>query len=357
MVKATAPLSGDAIDALDAVVVPATRRRVETLAHDVRTWQAAPQPILEHVLGELGELLDLGASAAHSLSPTIAGWHVDFLYWLGPGTAAKARASWSSGLSKNVARPCGFDPVRPRPSQRNRALRPKTTRGPGPFAVDILLEKMGLMNTDELRVIVCDGPALLAWVGGWREAPFTRREGAILQALVPALRERLRLERDLGHAGLHRAALETLFQTHEGAALLVRHDGVVVMLNDAGAAILADREPATGEALKMALSGKATPGYRVLPVKSRGMPLHHLVLMSAALPVVEVRLQELSQRWGLTKRQRAVLRLLVDGASNKTVATKLAAGLRTVEQHVSAVLKKAGLQRRGELTAVFWSGH
>lgn len=49
----------------------------------------------------------------------------------------------------------------------------------------------------QLRVLVCEGPSLLAWVGAFRHEPFTTRERWLLDQLVTPLRDRLTLERRL----------------------------------------------------------------------------------------------------------------------------------------------------------------
>jgi DNA-binding CsgD family transcriptional regulator len=110
----------------------------------------------------------------------------------------------------------GFAPDRPEPAQRNR---PPLDR----LVVEELMETplfqsihvpTRTQHYDQLRVLLCDGPALLAWVGGFREEPFTAREQRRLTAVVPALFRRFRIERlmreaNLRHAGLE-AALEAL---------------------------------------------------------------------------------------------------------------------------------------------------
>jgi two-component system nitrate/nitrite response regulator NarL len=51
----------------------------------------------------------------------------------------------------------------------------------------------------------------------------------------------------------------------------------------------------------------------------------------------------------LTRRERDVLRLLVDGHSNKEIAERLGIREQTVEDHVSTLLKKFGTRRRVSL--------
>jgi DNA-binding NarL/FixJ family response regulator len=53
----------------------------------------------------------------------------------------------------------------------------------------------------------------------------------------------------------------------------------------------------------------------------------------------------------LTPREREVLRLIARGYAYKEIATRLTIGVRTVETHVSAVLRKLQLSSRHELAA------
>jgi DNA-binding CsgD family transcriptional regulator len=55
---------------------------------------------------------------------------------------------------------------------------------------------------------------------------------------------------------------------------------------------------------------------------------------------------------GLTVRQLEVLRLLADGLSNAEIADRLTVSAKTVDHHVSAVLGKLGVPRRGLAAAV-----
>jgi DNA-binding NarL/FixJ family response regulator len=57
-------------------------------------------------------------------------------------------------------------------------------------------------------------------------------------------------------------------------------------------------------------------------------------------------------RLGVTGREAEVLRLVGDGLSNSEIADQLVVSVRTVESHVSALLTKLGVDRRGRLAAL-----
>ncbi|MDO9498287.1 MAG: helix-turn-helix transcriptional regulator, partial [Nocardioides sp.] len=61
------------------------------------------------------------------------------------------------------------------------------------------------------------------------------------------------------------------------------------------------------------------------------------------------RRQTLLNAWGLTEREVEVHRLLLDGMDNPAIAARLFISRRTVEHHVSSVLRKCGVARRDEL--------
>ena len=54
---------------------------------------------------------------------------------------------------------------------------------------------------------------------------------------------------------------------------------------------------------------------------------------------------------GLTNREHDVLSLLAEGRTNQEIAELLVLSTRTVDHHVSAVLGKLGVARRGQAIA------
>ena len=54
----------------------------------------------------------------------------------------------------------------------------------------------------------------------------------------------------------------------------------------------------------------------------------------------------------LSERELEVLRLLVDGASNKGIAQRLSLSENTVKAHLSHIFNKLGVQSRAEAVAV-----
>jgi DNA-binding NarL/FixJ family response regulator len=65
-----------------------------------------------------------------------------------------------------------------------------------------------------------------------------------------------------------------------------------------------------------------------------------------------VRDEEEDDPFGLTEREREVLRLVADGRSNAQIATALYISPKTASVHVSNIIRKLGVSGRGEAAAV-----
>jgi DNA-binding CsgD family transcriptional regulator len=148
------------------------------------------------------------------------------------------------------------------------------------------------------------------------------------------------------------AALDAALAAIPGAAFVVRAPGAVVHANPRGAALLvADREPVAAALRTGAASGPR--GARRFPVDAE----HVLVVLPDMSGDARTRVPAVARRWGLTPRQAAVLAVVAEGATNRTVAERLVCSEKTVELHVSALLAKAGCGGRAELVARFWTEH
>ena len=71
--------------------------------------------------------------------------------------------------------------------------------------------------------------------------------------------------------------------------------------------------------------------------------------------VGSVELRSAIERWHLTAREAEVIAMLAEGESNKEIANRLDCATRTIEVHVSAILKKAKADSRARVVALFWT--
>lgn len=149
---------------------------------------------------------------------------------------------------------------------------------------------------------------------------------------------------DLVSAGLA-VALEAI-----GApSFIADAHGRVLHANHAGRRLWEADPAGTGELLASAPSGRPAEGVETAQLES--LPAWLLVLRAQP---IEARLARVVRAWGLTPRQADVLRLVAQGCTNKTIAASLGCAEVTIELHVSAILRKAHVDRRAALAAAFW---
>jgi DNA-binding CsgD family transcriptional regulator/PAS domain-containing protein len=276
-----------------------------------------------------------------------------------------------------------FNPASPQPSQRNRVLQfraPGTDEAPVPPPQDErlapwkklgitaeeqarmharvrssmghFLQRFGLERLVHLRVLVCEGPALLGWVGVVRSEPFMEREVRLLEELTPALHRRLLLDTRLREAGLLHAALQATLEAIGQPAYVVTSTGRVAHANSAGQARLARDGEHVMESLRRHLRGEPTgKALSFTPLRLAGVPPHYLAIENDASGQASARMRALSASWGLTARETEVLERLVHGESNKAIAIRLGCAERTVEVHVTRILAKAQVESRSALIA------
>jgi DNA-binding CsgD family transcriptional regulator len=325
------------------------------LIHETGTLRVGGPPMWDQLLPQIRQLIGLERICAYGVSDTESG-HLQLDYFNADGFDARPLAgAFDAMLAKGDRRWGLYDPVRPEPAQRNRAV----------STPDLMphdqMEKLPLMQLfrrldlgeQPLRVLVCDGPVMLAWIGFWSERIAAEpRERRLLQALVPTLGKRLLIEQQLGHARLTYAAMGAALEQIPGAAFVTDGAGRVLHANRPGREAL-DADPrGLHEQLLRALAGE--PGeMAVSSLEEHGAPSHHLIVRRAASGD-RVRVAELARFYGLTARQEAVLELLLEGHSNKAIAARLYCAERTIEAHVTAILDRAGAGSRSELLARAW---
>ncbi|MGE0327143.1 MAG: LuxR C-terminal-related transcriptional regulator [Polyangiaceae bacterium] len=315
--------------------------RIELTGHDNDSW-----------MEPFKDLLRVDQFMLYALAPRDDFFELTRFDALGWPAGAKQAASAFLGAVRTDC--LYFDPMRPAAWQRNRAFTEvqlsARTRMPLPAGPQ-LAKRILTPKTEQVRVLVCDGPALVAWVGGLRDGTFRPRDAQVLSAIAPILCRRLVLEQSIAASVPYREMLGAVLEAVGAQAFVLTESGAVVHCNSAGQVCLDINRAETVEALrsilKAALRGRqfagatATRVGRYWLVVDRRAPARNL----------EARLAAWARSLDLTKRQREVATLLVQGASNASIAAVLGCAERTVEVHVSAILAKAGAESRAEIIA------
>jgi DNA-binding CsgD family transcriptional regulator len=269
--------------------------------------------------------------------------------------AGRDPARQMARLLDDVAKlgPPAFDALDPSVCLPNRAVRPLVAlTGAARDGARRLLRALGAADRDLLRVVACEESTLLAWIGLLRRQEFTESEERELEQLVPALVRHLSLARRVRDAELTEATLAVTLEALGDPALIVRPDGRVVAANQVAQALT--RAPAAFRAeLDGALGRNGAPDaspWLATPIGDATSPSGYLVTRRDRGSLT-TRIAVASCRWGLSSAEARVLAELAGGATNERIAARLGSSKRTVEIHVSSILRKSGLASRFAVVA------
>ena len=339
---------------------PALRRRprLHALAGALASREGANAIALDDVIVELGTAFRMEKAGAHRVVRDGDAWDFEFL--ARTGFSDEVWAVQEATIRSTSAKWTAYDPLTPERGQRNRALTlrqlPRRALGPGVKAhVSAVWPKLGVVSQDQLRMLVCDGPLLLAWIGGFRSEPFTPRDAAALQSLAPALRQYFRVERLMRETRALKAGLDAALSAITAPAFVASPSGSVEHANAPGVALLdADRRSAR-ERIRRAVAGSTDSYDTVVSLVRDSSRRSYLVVVRERGAEISARLSEAAARWRLTPRQGEVLARLIAGDANKTIAERLHCTEATVEAHVTQILRKSATNSRAELAATFWT--
>lgn len=319
------------------------------------------------------ELLESDAAGLYALEDTVHGPRLGFGTWAGL-QSERVNKLLAAGLEQ-FGQFAAYDALRPSAGQRNRLVCLPSTRRIAEMkemnvrALNVserreaiarvqqhneMFKRLGVENLQHQRLLLCDGPRLLAWVGvlDSRECPPQRRK--LLCELAAMLRPRLRLERERGHAGLAFAALDASLEAIGAPAFVVDHRGTIVHTNHVGQTIIDHGHHRIGDLLARAQkgSGEGTDSY---DLASRGQPGARLIVLRSESELAATRKAAVVSAWSLTPRETEVLERVVAGDTNRDIATTLACAEATVEIHMSRLLRKAGVLTRTALVSAYWN--
>ena len=327
------------------------------LEHELATFSDGGPPALARAQPALRDLLRLETCISYGIEEWDDSFRMTFGEFVGGAPSSRFKAVMDDVL--RAARGANFgayDPRHPKPFDRNRVLTfedlDPQRRDPATLpAMFKAMPKLGLRPEQQLRVLVCDGPSMLGWVGGFRGEAYTARDKRLLGRLVPSLARSLRLDLLVATADGIRAALDAAMEAIAAPAFLLSAVGAPIHTNAAGRCAL-DQQPGGQRARlrEAALAPARTPEITVTRVESRGRVPYFLAVMHATANAGALGAAA-AQRWKLSRRQRQVLTWVVSGASNARIGAELGISDRTVEAHLAAMFAKAGVTSRSELTA------
>ncbi len=330
------------------------RAAITAIRESLRTYVDGGPTGISSVIAPLRDLLGFRLAIGYGVDEVGDRFGLSFAEAEGGCGVAVVRSVLGEFIAAQTKPFAAYDPRRPEPWNRNAVLDfPDLARRgmPSTPVTRVAFPKLGVDVAGQLRVLVCDGPSLLAWVGGFRDEPYTAKDRRVFAALVPALRRRLLLERTLATAATVRAALDVALDQLAGAAFLVAPNGRPLATNALGQAAFDTDPSGTRSRLERAAREKTREsGYQVTPVVSKGAPAAYL-LIERNNGTGEARTQAAARAWSLTRRQREVLARAIDGASNARIAAELRISDRTVEAHLAAIMARAQVGSRAALVS------
>jgi DNA-binding CsgD family transcriptional regulator len=311
--------------------------------------------VLTWLPGTLRDLLDADFVGAYRPLCTDHGWSLEFVYGSGHEAASRIRALRNT-LAKlgRSDRPFGCNPYVVPPMQRNRALALSGARRGGTDSksppCEALFEGASSESHDRLRLLVCQGTRLLAWIGAARAEPFTPREVSLLQRLSRPLERRLTLERQRQAPWLGAAVLDGLMEALGRPAFVMSSSGTVEVANGAGLALLESDPQRTIAAIRESMQlGPGRGAFSVTTIAPLGSSPLVLAVKTEGRPLVVSRVEAAQREWGLSAREARVLELVVSGESNKEISCELGCAEVTVENHLTAVFRRSGARSRTDL--------
>jgi DNA-binding CsgD family transcriptional regulator len=248
-----------------------------------------------------------------------------------------------------------YNPLRPEPPHRNAAMTiadiARATGHSDAPVVRAVYAKVGIARDDQLRVLICDGPSLLGYVGLFQGKDFEKRQKRLLSRLVPAMQRRLSRERLLSGAASTQLLLAAALEEIPSAAFVLGDRGRVHEANRLGEVWLSAHGLAGRRALRDAVLVRgAARGFRVTRIASAAETPKHLVVEVTTAATWHAA-ERAGVHWGFTAREREVLRAVTEGLPTRTLAAHLAVSERTVEAHLTRMFAKAQVATRAEMVA------
>ncbi|HVZ88913.1 MAG TPA: LuxR C-terminal-related transcriptional regulator [Polyangia bacterium] len=331
---------------------------VRAIADELDTIRIGGPPALDVALPELRRLMRTESVLAYKITERAPSWQLDLFHHDGfhRGDAFERRCQTFFAAAP---RPYAwYNAVRPEPEQRNRVFEAVGRIPPGQYESSVIyrdvMEPLKLERHRQLRVLVCEGPALLAWVGAFHPDPVDARQHRLLAAVVPALRRRLSIEQRLRASPRVRWALNAVLDQLAAPAFVLGREGQLHEMNASGRTLLATSHAAVLSSLRDAVARRPNAlAFEVTPLRENASCVGWLAILRSDTPDARVAacVTRATAKWCLTPRQNQVLDFVARGLANATIAATIGIGERAVELHVSAIFDRAGVESRSALIA------
>jgi DNA-binding CsgD family transcriptional regulator len=281
------------------------------------------------------------------------------------GLPASFESDFCNYVESAKGRWARYSPLRPDRAQRNRALtRSQLARisgeSPPPIVRDVL-DRYGLGTCDQLRMLVCRGRSLLAWIGVQRLKPFGSREKLLLGTIAGrALMERLDLEQWLHERPLWESLTSEISEQIAAPLFVVsgRLSPLVRHANVAGRSLLDKDRTGVLAMLRHAVvsldGSDGDPRLSVTRLASAGIAEHFLIIQRIAPADIDLMVMTAARAFGLGPVEARVLGSVVRQLPLKTIAAEQGISRRTLTDLVANIYEKAGVKSRAELHAKVW---
>ena len=315
---------------------------------------------LDEPMARLREVVGGQNALAVRMRESPSSWAMDLFGWDGTTDREQFQLRFQRFFATAPRRYAWYDAVSPEPEQRNRVIEAISRIPPGELQASRIysevLHPLGLARHKQLRVLVCDGPSLLAWFGIFQEEAVEARQRRILTQLVPSLRRRLMFQQQLRDVPRVARAMTAALENIGAPAFILDADGRIDEANSAGQASLVRAKRELAAALRDAVARRATHlAVDLTPLRERARTIGWLAVLRMDTAVGEaaagVKATSAAVRWALSPRQSEVLGLIVRGASNARIGAVLRISERTVEDHVAAIIGRAQVGSRAQLIA------
>ena len=160
----------------------------------------------------------------------------------------------------------------------------------------------------------------------------------------------------LAQSRLEMAAVYAALENFPGAALMVTSTGAVERSNARARALMASGKEQVLRAVQESLDHPSLAAeFEISELFSFGNVVHYLAVQRSVGSTICDRLALSIHRWRLTAQEARVFALLVNGESNRQIASKLGCAERTVELHVTHILGRLDVDNRNAAIAKFWT--